>query len=215
MRVKFYILVLLSSFVLQGPFVFAEDVPDVLLHQKASELYGKSIYTVLVDWHLRSRDEAKLIADSFVKNSCDQWGISCGDFAKGEVLVDVFDNYLWMDGAGLYKQYYHKIPVFSGSLEIQMNRRGVVYKLKNELVPNISAPTVPKISGDEVIGVLKKKYAQEKLVFIQEPKLYIFDNRLVWHVNIRHPVGEEAFIDSQNGEIVKRWRNGPGPLLAL
>ena len=76
---------LLIFFILNVSFVFAGNIPEVLLHQKGED-YGWKPYrvypankTALVDWELSSEDEVKLIVDNFVKNSEAQMGISYGD----------------------------------------------------------------------------------------------------------------------------------------
>ena len=103
-----------------------------------------------------------------------------------------------------YDQLYHKIPVNHGQLAIHLNKYGVVSDVQNRLIYNISAPTVPKISSDNVIDMLQKKYARDD---IPEPQLCIFDNKLVWRDNISIPTFKEVMIDSQNGEIVLERSN--------
>lgn len=164
--------------------------------------------TRLVDWRLSSEEEAELIAESFIKNSEDKLNISFNDLKIQNVIFSAdptYDHYnpsatIW------YEQYYDGIPTGS-ELGVSINAYGTIWKVKNRLTVGITAPTTPIITSDEAIRIAKDRYNQTRFELEKNPELVIYENKLVWRLNIFAPISKEVMIDSQNGEIVLERNN--------
>lgn len=206
--------------------VYAEDqIPKVVLDQwtldpgyytseddscsmNAYVSYCHSPDKRLADWRLSSKEEAQTIAESFIKNSEDKLNISFDDLEIREVIFSAdptYDHYnpsatIW------YEQYYDGIPTGS-ELSVSINAYGTIWSVKNRLTTGITAPTTPIITSDEAIRIAKERYNQARFELEKDPELVIYENKLVWRLNIFAPISKEVMIDSQNGEIVLERNN--------
>jgi len=184
------------------------QIPSMLLEQKF-EKENIPITTQLVEWRLSSEEEAKVIAESFIKNSEDRLGVSFNDLKLQRLYFGIQRDYDYHNPhcSAMYKQYYHEIPVYDGYLGIAVNAYGVIYRAGNALKTNITAPTKPTITSEAAIEILKKRYNITEFNLRAGPELYILNNKLVWRLDILGPVWKEVFVDAQAGDIVLERSN--------
>lgn len=192
----------------------------IMINPANGRLKGPPASAKLADWRLGTKEEAQLIADSLIKNSEDELGVSFNDLKIRSVTFSADPNYDYYNPSAAiwYDHYFNGIPVFDSALSLNINAYGTIWSGKNRLITDITAPTAPIITADDSIQIAKKRYNQIKLNLEKAPELYIFSypsalyyeskaNKLAWHLNLLQPVGKEIMIDSQNGEIILENQN--------
>lgn len=211
MKEKLFFIGLILSVMLISIVSAETQIPNELLNQKLQ--LNVPFTTKIVDWRMTSQDEARIIADSFVKNNEKELDILSENLKYKETVFDNEQKYDYLNPSAnvRYTQYYENIPVFEAGLSLNINAYGVVVGFavtdSERMIKNITAPTTPIITSAKSIEIAEEHYNESTLQLEKGPELFIFENRLVWRLNILQPVFKEVMIDSQNGEIVLGRKN--------
>ena len=166
-----------------------------------------------------SKDEAELVARSFLEENKDLFKLDFRELRLWRVLEDYnsFDVY--------YQQYYQNLTVEGARVSVLIHKEGVISVIGNGFEPNITISTAPNITREEAVEIAKKSYSPmapnlstaknypvvELVVLPQryielyslqnseEPKQY-----LAWKVKF---LEETIYVDAHTGEILHRRGN--------
>ncbi len=171
-----------------------------------------------LDKEVTSKDEAELVARSFLEENKDLFKLDFRELRLWRVLEDYnsFDVY--------YQQYYQNLTVEGARVSVLIHKEGVISVIGNGFEPNITISTTPTVSKEEAVEIAKKSYSpmapnlstaknypvvelvvlpqryiEMKLQSSEEPKQY-----LAWKVKF---LEETIYVDAHTGKILHRRGN--------
>jgi|SRR3989344_1191862 len=159
--------------------------------------------------NITNNERAREVADDFFRENKEFFGFE--DNIKLEQIKERIGRMPYYIIS--YKQYYKDIPVSNSQIRLVITKEGEVISANSNFYPNIRIGTIPKISINKLVSIVKTKYKTSSNSVFSNASLVIFplevansyEYHLAWEIDVYSEESyksERYFIDALTGDII-------------